>query len=1122
MSPRIRSSAGRRPAPRGISRGVAAGVRLIVLGSALILPARASAEPVDFNLPPQPVASALLDFARQARVEILFSYDELRQVRSTEVSGRFDPEEALSRLLRGTGFLARRDAKGKFGILRATRATGSIRGKLLTVDGAPAPRVAVTLVNLGLSTSTDERGQFSFSAVPPDVYRLEASGSGYQPLVIPGIRVLAGRETIADTRALAAEADTVRMAPFLVSSELERERLPDGRGPYLGPRVATGNLDLPRTADDALPYTIYTRDQIAHSGSVNLNEFIQRELPDSDATTLAPDQLGNESTFKVGSTNLNLRAYGEEETVVLVNGRRLPEIVNSTGLRTLPPDVNFIPLSLVQQIEVLPASAAALYTGNPVGGVINIVLRPDPDGTVTEVSTTYTNALRGFDAPQSSVSLLHGRTLLDGALRVRLSATFTRALPATEAELGYIRHKTPAAPALSDAVYGATPNVRSTSLAPLFGTASSPVTSVPPGADGTQGLAAFTGRQGIRNQDLFDSPGGWAASNASLDYPYGRRQRRTTYFGSATYDALPWLQLGADGIYSLTVAGRGLDVFTADLALAADSPLNPFGQAVQVSLIETASQLGESYSEARTEFASGVFGALLKLPSDWRVSLDAQYAHNLSKYRGVYGADATRWQALVDAGSYNPLRDTQAHGPPPEFYNQTLIYYGARGRFVTLGSYDTIDASAQVTNQSLVLPTGVAAVHGGVDYRRMHLADFSNVLRYGDGSLAATPVTWQGRILQRYSAFGEIQSPVLPAKSLPRWLKRIESDLALRYVAADTSRESYLAPTAGFKVDFAGGLSLRGSFTFSNRYPTPYMSKQVATPSAGGGSGEVSYTQIYDPVRDQTYNIPSRIMMNPDLQPESATTQTAGVIFQRGREHRVRVGLDFVDTRKTNELVSLGPQELLDLESLFPNRVIRAALASGDQHKAGLVSYVLTGDANVAWWHSRNWNANLDYAWNRCLGGTLNFYAHLVWFQHFDREVDPNSAVVDELRHPDGAVTDLLQRRTNFGAGWSKPDYGFGWAGHYYGPRILPEVERASQGSDRIRPFCQFDAYVQGRLDRWLPWKSPRFSLRGQLRVNHVLGANLPRYANESSGAGVQPYGDWRGRTYSLSLTATF
>ena len=42
-------------------------------------------------------------------------------------------------------------------------------------------------------------------------------------------------------------------------------------------QVAAGNLDLPRSEDDAHPYTIYGRGDIQRSGVVNLNEFLQRE-----------------------------------------------------------------------------------------------------------------------------------------------------------------------------------------------------------------------------------------------------------------------------------------------------------------------------------------------------------------------------------------------------------------------------------------------------------------------------------------------------------------------------------------------------------------------------------------------------------------------------------------------------------------------------------------------------------------------------------------------------------------------------------------------------------------------------------------------------------------------------
>ncbi len=1118
---RDRHGPGRPSAARSFRSRVGVVVQCGLLAVVAWLPFAARAEPVEFNLPAQPAAEALLAFARQARVEILFSYDDLHAVRSSEVVGRFEPEEALSRLLHGTGFVARRNEKGKFVITRATRLTGSIRGRLLASDGRPARELRVIIPKTGQSAVTDGRGEFHFATVPPGVYRLEVSGTGFQSLPVGGIRVLAGRETIVDTQAVAPGDSVTHLAPYVVVGEANHRTLFDGSDVYLGPRVATGDLDLPRTADDPLPYAVYTRNQIVRSGVVNLNEFIQRELPDGDATTLAMDENGNAPTFDSGSTNLNLRAYGDDETVVLVNGRRLPEIVNSVGAATLPPDVNFIPLSLVQQVEVLPASAAALYTGNPVGGVINIVLRPDPEGQVTEVTTTYTNALRAFDAPKASVSLLHGQTLLGGALRVRVSATFTRTVPATEAELGYIRANSRPAPALGDPVYGATPNVRSASSAPLFGPGSPYVTSVAPGAGGTGGLAAFAGREGRRNLDLYNAPGGFAASPSSLDYPYGRRQRRVTYFGSATYDVRPWLQVGLDGLYSLTTATRGFDVFTADLTLPAAAAVNPFGQDVRVSLNETAPQLGEGYSEARTEFSSAVLGLLFKLPSDWRVSFDAQYAHNLSKYRGVYGADAARWQQLVDDGTYNPLRDTQVHGPPAEFYDQVLVYYGSRGHFVTLGNYDTVDASARVTNQTLVLPTGLGAVNGGVDYRRMHLADYTNILRYGDGSLASDPVRWQGRILQRYSAFGEIQAPLWPARRLPRWLRRIESDLAVRYLAAASSSESYVAPTAGVKIDLAGGLSLRGSATFSNRYPTPYMSRQSANPS-DNGSGEVNQVQIYDPLREQTYNVPSRTALNPNLRPESAATQTAGIIFERGTKCHYRLALDFVDTLKTNEIVALDPQTLVDLEPLFPGRVIRAAPASGDPKPAGYVTTLLTGDVNAARRHSQNWNASADCLWPKCLGGTLGVYGRLVWFQQFARQVYPDSPEVDELRRPDGWVSGLLKYRANLGANWTSRNFAFGAAGHYYSSRVLPAVEWASQGSDRVGHCWQIDAYVQADLGRWLPWKTRRFDLRGQLRVNNLFGADLPHYANDPSGAGVQPYGDWRGRTYSLSLTATF
>lgn len=1025
----------------------------------------AAATDYDFNLPAQPAPDAILAFSQQTKIEVLFSYNALRHVRSTAVTGRFGAEAALQRLLDGTGFVPRRNGGEKFVV-------------------GPAPRAA--------------------AAVPP------------RPTAVP-------------------DDDPARLAPYVVNDRTTRRDPFDRSESAYAARTAGSNLDLARTENDALPFTIFNRDQIARSGVVNLNEFLQRELLDTDAAALPPEQDGMQPTFAAGSTNLNLRGFGADQTIVLVNGRRLPEaLVNSTSAQAQTPDVNFIPLSLVQQVEVLPVSAAALYSGNAVGGIINIVLRPGVDAEATEFSATYTNALAGYDAPQTSFSLLHGRALLGGRLRVRFNASVSRIEPPTESELGYRQRHGTRVLALTSSLYRATPNIRSLALVPddadpdapppvappLFGPGTSTVTSVAPGADGTGGLAAFAGRDGVRNFAFFDAPGGLASSFDSTDYPYGRRQVRKAWFASAVYDVAPWLQLGFDGTYTRAVLHRGFDVIAADLRLRATSPFNPFGQEVNVALNEIAPELGEDYSEARLEFGSGVLSALFLLPRGWRVLLDGQYGRNLARYRGLAGADYGRWQDLVDAGRYNPLRDTQRFGPPREFYDRVLVYRGGAGRSVTLGDYSTIDAAVRVTNTALTFPTGPGALNVGADYRRNELARHNDERRFADGTLALEPVRYAGRSLERYSLFGEVQAPLVPAAWLPRGIRRADADFAVRYIAANRSSEETVAPTLALKLLLPAGLSFRGSASTSSRFPAPQMSRLVGASGGKESVASVDVRPIYDPVQNDTYNVQQDEFLDPVLDAEGAVTQTAGLVWRRsGDRHRFRAALDFVDTRKTNELVGLDVQTILNLEHLFPERVIRRT-EPDDEGKVGSVKTVITGTINAAWRRSHHWTGSVDYAWTEAFGGTFEAYGRLLCFTRYENRLLAAGPTVDELARPEGASSNLLRYRAKFGASWSGARFGFGVDGHYFHSRILPAVERLAQRRDRIAPYWQGDVFVQGNLGGRLPWAPA--DLRLQVRVNNVFATAYPFYAHAGSGAGVQAYGDWRGRTYSLSLTTTF
>jgi iron complex outermembrane receptor protein len=626
----------------------------------------------------------------------------------------------------------------------------------------------------------------------------------------------------------------------------------------------------------------------------------------------------------------------------------------------------------------------------------------------------------------------------------------------------------------------------------------------------------------VQSLGLFQAPGGGLVDSPdSLDFPYGRRERSLSLFGSVTYDVRPWLQVGVDGSAGRTVNNTGYSVFEGSLVLPGSSPFNPFGQSVNVTLNETAPLLGEDYDEAHINYYSAVAGLLLTMPGGWRASADAQYGLSITRYRGIEGVDPGAWQQLVNEGIYNPLRDTQAHGPPRQFYDQALIFYGPEGSFAELGDYDTFDASLRITNAGLRFPTGQASVTFGGDYRYEGLGTYSDKLLYGDGTPVGPPDTWVGRSIQRISTFGELQAPLVPKRRLPAWIRDVETDVAARFTASDIAHEANLAPTGAIKVDLEGGLSLRGSYATSNRFPTPVLSTEVVPESGGApGTGIVTTVNVYDPRLMQYENVQASDAPNPSLKPEAAVTQTAGVIYERGDVQRVRASVDFVDTVTSGEETYLQPGQVVDLEGLLPDRIVRAAPAAGAA--VGPITAVYTGTFNLAWRHSYEWNTSLDYTWTDCLGGTLEAYCRWIYFQSYKIELLPTSKPVDELRDPDGTTTGLLRHRMNFGAGWSNQAFGFGVDGHYFHSRILPMVEWPAQGSDQVDPYLQFDAYVQRDLGAWLPWKGSGFGLRGQLRVDNVFDAGPPRFEGDPTGAGVQTYGDWRRREYSASVTVSF
>ncbi len=92
---------------------------------------------------------------------------------------------------------------------------------------------------------------------------------------------------------------------------------------------------------------------------------------------------------------LNLRGLGANQTLILVDGRRVAGVSGPAG-EFMQTDISGIPLSSVERIEILPASAGAIYGGSATGGVINIIRKHNFSGIDASVKygNTFDSAAR--------------------------------------------------------------------------------------------------------------------------------------------------------------------------------------------------------------------------------------------------------------------------------------------------------------------------------------------------------------------------------------------------------------------------------------------------------------------------------------------------------------------------------------------------------------------------------------------------------------------------------------------------------------------------------------------------------------------------------------------------------
>ncbi|MBB1087759.1 TonB-dependent receptor [Lysobacter sp. SG-8] len=153
----------------------------------------------------------------------------------------------------------------------------------------------------------------------------------------------------------------------------------------------TGSRVLGRTAEEtAAPVDIIGREEIESTGAMEVGQILQMLEPSFNFSR----------TFVSDGTDIlrpaTLRALGPDQVLVLVNGKRrhqqaLVNVQQTIGRGSAGTDINAIPVSAIERIEVLRDGAAAQYGSDAISGVINIILKKQTDHTdvVVEGSQYY-------------------------------------------------------------------------------------------------------------------------------------------------------------------------------------------------------------------------------------------------------------------------------------------------------------------------------------------------------------------------------------------------------------------------------------------------------------------------------------------------------------------------------------------------------------------------------------------------------------------------------------------------------------------------------------------------------------------------------------------------------------
>jgi iron complex outermembrane receptor protein len=262
--------------------------------------------------------------------------------------------------------------------LNASAQSGTIRGTVRDPAGNPLNAASVMLEGRRSGTVTNAAGSYSLTVSAGD-YTIIVSFVGH---VTQRANVsVADGATVTQDFTLAGTSD---LSGVLV----------------IGSRSRTVRSSTTTPA----PVDVITARELIVTGQVEPTQMIN---------FIAPSFNSSRQTIADGTDHIDpatLRGLGPDQVLVLVNGKRrhntaLINVNGTIGRGSVGTDLNSIPASSIERIEVLRDGASSQYGSDAIAGVVNVVLKKNIG--ITNINTHAGQQYLG-DGEVGSVGLDHG------------------------------------------------------------------------------------------------------------------------------------------------------------------------------------------------------------------------------------------------------------------------------------------------------------------------------------------------------------------------------------------------------------------------------------------------------------------------------------------------------------------------------------------------------------------------------------------------------------------------------------------------------------------------------------------------------------------------------------------